>query len=61
MDIVFKVEIFVCKSPCTIDSGATSAITIEEISALNHEVFDLRRQPSEKEFCLALHVGETWY
>ena len=41
MGIVLEVEVLVCKSSGAVDSGATGAITVEEVSALNHEIFDL--------------------
>jgi len=39
---VLEIEVLIRKCFCAVDGGAASAVAIEEISTLNHEVFDLR-------------------
>ena len=36
-----EIEIFICELGGTIDGGAPSTITIDEIATLDHEAFDL--------------------
>ncbi len=40
--VVLEIEVLIRKCFCAVDGGAASAVAIEEISTLNHEVFDLR-------------------
>jgi hypothetical protein len=38
-----EVKILICELGGTIDGGASSTVTIDEIAALDHEAFDLYR------------------
>lgn len=40
-DIVSQIEVFISKGLCTIDRSRASAITIEEVASLDHEVGNL--------------------
>jgi uncharacterized membrane protein len=40
--VMCQSEVFICKLGSAIDGTRSSSITIDEISALNHEIFDLR-------------------
>ena len=42
-DVVFKLEVLVGKGLGAVDAGATGAVAVEEIAALDHEFFDLAR------------------
>lgn len=57
---MLEVEILVRKRFRTVYSGAAGAIAIEEISALNHEVFDLRSIRNNA-LAWALGLCGVWY
>ena len=42
-NIMFQLEILVGKGLRAVDAGAACAVAVEEVSALDHEVFDLGR------------------
>ena len=36
-------EVLICEFPRAVDSGASRSVAVEEVAALDHEVFDLER------------------
>ena len=49
-NIMLQLEILVRKSLGAVDTRAPCAVAVEEISALNHEILDLRENESAKTF-----------
>ena len=39
---MLEIEILICKGFGAVDGGAAGAIPVQEIAALDHEVFDLK-------------------